>query len=105
MHVLDLVQRLHPTPAVGGVPDPGRRAGSSPSHEPAERGWYASPIGSFDAEGDGDFAVALRSGAVVGDRAYLYAGGGIVRDSNPVNEYAETRLKLAPLCAALHVTQ
>jgi isochorismate synthase len=104
IHVLDLVGRLHPTPAVGGVP--AREAVRYiTQHEPAERGWYASPIGSFDAEGDGDFAVALRSGAFVGDRAYLYAGGGIVRDSNPVNEYAETRLKLAPLCAALHVTQ
>jgi menaquinone-specific isochorismate synthase len=75
------------------------------SHEPMERGWYASPIGWFDTAGDGEFAVALRSGAFVASRAYLYAGGGIVRDSNPASEYAETRLKLETLCAALHVAQ
>ncbi|HEX4338144.1 MAG TPA: isochorismate synthase [Polyangiaceae bacterium] len=104
VHVLDLVQRLHPTPAVGGVPGPDAVRFIT-EHEPAERGWYASPIGWFDADGDGEFAVGLRSGALVGDRAYLYAGGGIVKDSDPASEYAETRLKLATLSAALHVAQ
>jgi isochorismate synthase EntC len=74
-------------------------------HELAERGWYASPIGWFDAGGDGEFAVGLRSGAFVGNRAYLYAGGGIVQGSDPASEYAETRLKLATLCSALHVAE
>ena len=104
VHVLELVQRLHPTPAVGGVP----RADAVrfiAEHEPSERGWYASPIGWFDAAGDGEFAVGLRSGAIVGEKAYLYAGGGIVKDSDPASEYAETRLKLATLSAALHVAQ
>jgi menaquinone-specific isochorismate synthase len=104
LHVLDLVERLHPTPAVGGVPT--RDAVQFiATHETMERGWYASPIGWFDVEGDGEFAVALRSGAFMGNRAYLYAGGGIVRDSNPASEYAETQLKLQTLCAALHVAQ
>jgi isochorismate synthase len=104
VHVLDLVDRLHPTPAVGGVPT--REAVRFiASHEPVERGWYASPVGWFDANGDGEFAVALRSGAFVGANAFLYAGGGIVRDSDPASEYAETRLKMATLCAALHVDQ
>ena len=49
--------------------------------------------------------MGLRSGALVGDKAYLYAGGGIVKDSDPASEYAETRLKLATLSAALHVAQ
>lgn len=103
-HVLDLVSRLHPTPAVGGLP--GLRAQQFiADHEPVPRGWYASPIGWFDAEGDGEFAVGLRSGAFVGDRAYLYAGNGIVKDSNPASEYAETKLKLASLSAALHVAR
>ena len=104
VHILSLVERLHPTPAVGGVPTRDAVRFIT-SHEPAERGWYASPIGWFDAEGDGEFAVGLRSGAFVGNRAYLYAGGGIVRDSDPASEYAETRLKLQTLCAALHVAQ
>src|SRR5262249_7864613 len=101
---LNLVERLHPTPAVGGVPTREAVRFIS-SHEPVERGWYASPIGWFDASGDGEFAVALRSGAFVGNRAYLFAGGGIVRDSNPDSEYAATRLKLQTLYAALHVAQ
>jgi menaquinone-specific isochorismate synthase len=104
VHVLDLVATLHPTPAVGGVPA-GEAVRFITDHEPAERGWYASPVGWFDAHGDGEFVVALRSGAFVGNRAYLYAGGGIVRDSDPASEYAETRLKLAALCAALRVAQ
>jgi isochorismate synthase len=103
-HVLDLVSRLHPTPAVGGLPSQTAQQFIA-EHEPVPRGWYASPIGWFDAEGDGEFAVGLRSGAFVGDRAYLYAGNGIVKDSNPVSEYAETKLKLAALSAALHVAR
>jgi isochorismate synthase len=103
-HVLELVQRLHPTPAVGGVPAAGAVRFIT-ENEPVPRGWYASPLGWFDADGDGEFAVALRSGALVGQRAYLYAGGGIVKDSDPASEYAETRLKLATLSAALHVAQ
>jgi menaquinone-specific isochorismate synthase len=102
VHVLDLVLRLHPTPAVGGVPAKDAMR-FIVEHERAERGWYASPVGAFDATGDGEFAVALRSGAFIGRRAYLFAGGGIVRDSDPGSEYEETRLKLAALCTALHV--
>ena len=104
VHVLDLALRLHPTPAVGGVPAQ-EAMRFIVEHEPAERGWYASPVGWFDAEGDGELAVALRSGAFVADKAYLYAGGGIVEDSDPASEYEETRLKLAALCTALHVAR
>lgn len=104
VHVLELVERLHPTPAVGGVPSAAAQRFIT-EHEPAERGWYASPIGWFDAAGDGEFFVGLRSGAFVGPRAYLYAGCGIVRDSSADGEYAETRLKLRTLCAALHVSE
>jgi isochorismate synthase len=98
LHVLDLALRLHPTPAVGGVPAK-EALGFIVQHEPS------SPVGWFDGSGDGEFVVALRSGAFVGDRAYLYAGGGIVRDSDPASEYEETRLKLAALCTALRVLQ
>ncbi|HVU05801.1 MAG TPA: isochorismate synthase [Polyangiaceae bacterium] len=104
IHVLDLALRLHPTPAVGGVPAK-ESLRFIVEHEPVPRGWYASPVGWFDDNGDGEFFVALRSGAFVGDRAYLYAGGGIVRDSDPESEYEETRLKLAALCTALRVAQ
>ena len=61
--------------------------------EPAPRGWYAAPVGWFDDSGQGEFAVAIRSGLLCGSQAYLYAGAGIVRGSDPDAEFAETRLK------------
>lgn len=101
-HVLELVETLHPTPAVGGVPTPEAQRWIA-EHEAEPRGWYAGPVGLFDADGDGQFAVALRSGLFEGARAYLYAGAGIVGDSDPASEYAETRLKLESLLSVLGV--
>lgn len=100
LHVLDLVARLHPTPAVGGVPT-AAALGWIRERERAERGWYAGPIGWFDGVGDGDFQVALRSGWVRGNSATLYAGAGIVRGSEAASEYAETELKLRALLRSL----
>jgi isochorismate synthase len=102
-HVLELVGKLHPTPAVGGVPTHAA-IDFITRHEPDERGWYAGPVGWFDAAGDGRFVVALRSGVVTGKQAELYAGAGIVRDSNAPSEFAETRWKLAALLGALGVS-
>jgi len=99
-HVLDLVARLHPTPAVGGVPRD-RALAWIAENERDPRGWYAGPVGWFDAAGDGVFAVALRSAVVLGATAHLYAGGGIVADSDAVSELAETQLKLGALLDAL----
>ena len=99
-HVLELIERLHPTPAVGGVPTPEAVAWIA-SHEPFDRGWYAGAVGWFDAAGDGDFNVALRSGLLAGRHARLYAGAGIVGASVPDDEYEETNLKLVALLAAL----
>jgi isochorismate synthase len=101
-HVLDLVALLHPTPAVGGTP---RQAALQwiAHEENFERGWYAGPVGWFQANGDGQFEVALRSGVLSGNRAQLYAGVGIVAGSEATTEYAETQLKLRSLWAALRV--
>ena len=99
-HVLELVEELHPTPAVGGVPTETAMRWIS-EHELASRGWYAAPVGWFDAEGDGDFAVALRSCVLRGREAFLFAGAGIVRDSDPELEYTETELKKQALLTAL----
>jgi menaquinone-specific isochorismate synthase len=98
-HVLDVVAALHPTPAVGGVP---RRAALDwiAEREVHPRGWYAAPIGWFDARGDGAFRVALRSALIDGRRAHLYAGAGIVEASEPLAEYRETELKLRTVLAA-----
>ena len=98
-HVLELVERLHPTPAVGGVPTAAALDWIR-NHEPDQRGWYAGPFGWFDPSGDGEFVVALRSGVLDAHRLYLYAGNGIVRASRAEAEWAETRLKLAALLAA-----
>ena len=69
------------------------------AHEPA-RGWYASPVGWFDLDGDGELAVAIRCGVFAGSRAQLWAGGGIVAGSDPERELAETEVKLRALIGA-----
>ncbi|PSQ38069.1 isochorismate synthase [Halobacteriales archaeon SW_5_70_135] len=91
-HVLDLVESLHPTPAVGGLPAD-LAAGVVRETEPFERGWYAGPVGWFDAAGDGEFAVAIRSGVAADRRVTLFAGNGIVADSDPGDEWDEVNLK------------
>lgn len=100
-HVLELVARLHPTPAVGGVPH--ALAAEWIRTREAARGWYASPVGWFDLDGNGELAVAIRSGVFAGNRGQLWAGGGIVAGSDPDRELAETELKLRALLGALGV--
>jgi len=95
-HVLDIVAALHPTPAVGGLP-PDVAADTIREVETFERGWYAAPVGWFDAAGDGEFLVGIRSGVAGGQQATLFAGNGIVRDSNPQEEWDEIQLKYRPL--------
>ncbi|WP_435116345.1 isochorismate synthase [Halolamina sp. C58] len=99
-HVLDLVEALHPTPAVGGLP-PATAERVIRETETFERGWYAAPVGWFDADGDGEFAVGIRSAVAGGRRATLFAGNGIVADSDPEAEWDEVGLKLEPILAAL----
>jgi isochorismate synthase EntC len=102
-HVLELAARLHPTPAVGGTP---REVASDwiRSREPVARGWYAAPVGWFDLDGNGELAVAIRSGVLAGNRAHLWAGAGIVAGSDPERELAETELKFRAMLGALGVT-
>ncbi|MGE3498510.1 MAG: isochorismate synthase MenF [Candidatus Binatia bacterium] len=99
-HILEVVAELHPTPAVAGHPRAAALAALA-EHEDLERGWYAGPVGWFDASGDGEFAVAIRSALVRDREALLFAGSGIVAGSDAEAELAETRLKLQPLLAAL----
>lgn len=95
-HVLSLVEALHPTPAVGGLP-PDEALRTIRDTEPFERGWYAAPVGWFDAAGNGSFAVAIRSAVARDDLATLYAGVGIVADSDPDREWDEVQLKYRPI--------
>ena len=100
-HILALVQALHPTPAVGGVPTH-KAIQWIVEHEALSRGWYSAPVGWTDAAGDGEFVVALRSGLLHGGKAWVYAGAGIMADSDPDAEYMETELKMQALLGALH---
>jgi menaquinone-specific isochorismate synthase len=95
-HVLELVEALHPTPAVGGLPRD-RALQVIAETETFERGWYAAPVGWFDAAGDGEFAVGIRSGVAADRSATLYAGNGIVADSDPSAEWDEIQPKYRPI--------
>jgi isochorismate synthase len=98
--VLDLVERLHPTPAVGGFPTQ-RALEIIRAWEHLDRGWYAGPLGWVNRHGEGEFVVGIRSALVRGSDATLFAGCGIVADSDPTAEYTESGWKLRPMLAAL----
>ena len=98
-NILDLVEVLHPTPAVGGVPNQ-QALGLIRSLE-GDRGWYAGPVGWLDHHGEGQFSVAIRSALIQGNQATLFAGSGIVAGSDPDLEKQETELKFQPLLSAL----
>jgi len=98
--VLDLLRLLHPTPAVCGLPRDGAMRFLA-EEEPFERGWYAGPVGWFDAEGNGVFAPALRTGVSTGSGWRLFAGAGIVEGSVPALEWEETAIKFEPMLEAL----
>jgi menaquinone-specific isochorismate synthase len=97
---LSLAGRLHPTPAVGGLPRSEALAAIA-DLEGFDRGLYAGPVGWVDANGDGEWAVALRGAQLDGPRARLIAGAGIVAGSDPDAEWAETEAKLRPMLAAV----
>lgn len=100
VHVLDLVARLHPTPAVGGTPqEPALEA--MKRIEAFPRGLYAGPQGWVDHRGGGEFLVGIRSALIDGRTATAYAGAGIVAGSEPEKEFLETELKFKALLEAL----
>ena len=98
--VTDVLSTLHPTAAVAGTPR-AEALGLIREIEPRSRGRYAGPVGWFRPTGEGEFAIALRCGVIEGDRAILYAGGGIVKGSDPDEELEETEMKLVPMLSAL----
>ncbi len=100
--LLSLAGLLHPTPAVGGAPRE-LALGLLDEHEGFDRGWYAGPIGWLGADGDGELCVALRCGIVDRTRATLFAGCGIVADSDAEQEWEESRIKLRAVVSALGI--
>jgi isochorismate synthase len=98
-HLLDA---LHPTPAIGGFPAK-EAVKWLAANEPLERGWFGGVVGWCDAAGNAEFAVSIRCGVLMPKRAFIYAGAGIVRDSDHASEYTETGAKMFPLVRALGV--
>ncbi|MFB6247093.1 MAG: isochorismate synthase MenF [Salinibacter sp.] len=95
----DLLEALHPTPAVGGVPADAALAAIR-EQEPFDRGWYAGPVG-WIAPDAADFAVAIRSGLLESSTLSLFSGAGIVEGSVPVREWAEIEQKIGDFAAVL----
>ena len=69
--------------------------------EVLDRGFYGGPLGWLDYQGNGEFAVAIRSGLIQGDEASIFAGCGVVEDSVAELEYQETNIKFKPMLSAL----
>jgi menaquinone-specific isochorismate synthase len=99
-NAFDVLSQLHPTPAVGGYPWQ-KAASYIKELEYFERGRYAGPVGWINSSGNMEFAVAIRSALCTQNHAHLFAGCGIVKDSDPSAEWEETNLKLKPLLSAL----
>lgn len=100
---LDLVPLIHPTPAVCGVPT-GAAQAYLEAAEPFDRGWFGGAVGWADGYGDGEWAVTIRCAELRGTHARLFAGAGLVADSDPTGERQETAAKFGTVLAALGFT-
>ncbi len=100
---LDLAEALHPSAAVGGTPSDVATAVIT-EIEGMDRGRYAGPVGWMDASGDGEWGLALRSAEISGATVRLFAGCGIVADSDPEAELAEAQAKFVPVRDSLSGT-
>lgn len=98
--MLDVLRALHPTPALGGWPQAEAMTVIRLKEE-MDRGFYGAPIGWIDSLDRGEFAVAIRSALAIDTNAILYAGCGIVADSVPTEELAETAIKFQPMLRVL----
>ena len=97
---LELAEALHPSAAVGGTPT-ATAVALITEIEGMDRGRYAGPVGWMDASGDGEWGIALRSAEIGGSTVRLFAGCGIVADSDPAAELAEAQAKFVPVRDAL----
>ncbi len=98
--IFTVLSDLHPSPALGGFPQQ-EAMRKIREEEHLDRGWYGGPIGWVNADGSGEFIVAIRCGLVRQKEAFLFAGCGIVENSDPVSEYEETQIKFQPMLSAL----
>ncbi len=100
LNPLDIVEKLHPTPAVAGVPTE-IACEKIRDYERFDRGFYAAPLGWLDLQGNAEFMVGIRSAMINQKQARLYAGAGIVAGSQPEKELAEVQFKLQAMLKAL----
>lgn len=98
----EVLQVLHPTPAVGGVPTP-EAVKAIREQEPFDRGWYAGPVGWIGSDA-AEFAVGLRAGLAWKDRVALFSGAGIVEGSEPSREWEEIEQKIGDFAAIMGMT-
>jgi len=98
--LFEVARRLHPTPAVGGVPT-ATACAIIKEAEPTPRGWYTGGIGQVSASGQGELWVALRSALLSGDCGLLFVGAGIVPASNAAREWQETHAKAQAMLMTL----
>lgn len=98
--IFNLIEVLHPTPALGGVPTE-EALRFIRDEEQFDRGWYGAPIGWLDYKGNSEFAVAIRSGLMQANEVSLFAGCGVMADSDPEMEYKETAVKFLPMLTIL----
>lgn len=99
-HILSIANAFHPTPAISGIPS-NKAQDTIRLLEPFNRGWYGGPFGWFDHDGNGEFVVSIRSAVAHKNEVMLYAGAGIVSDSNPQEEWDEVQLKFQPILNSL----
>ncbi|MCX6151718.1 MAG: isochorismate synthase [Ignavibacteriales bacterium] len=95
-NIFNILEILHPTPAVCGVPQSSAMQVIK-EMEDYSRGLYSGVVGWFNLQGEGEFTVAIRSALAKGKKIYAFAGSGIVEGSEPQSEYKETELKLKPI--------
>ena len=100
LSAVELAALLHPTPAVGGEPLATSPSGLIDELEGIDRGWYAGPVGWMDAAEDGEFCVGLRSALLRDRTAHLFAGAGIVADSDPRGRARRDRAQARGAAAA-----
>lgn len=100
VHTMSVIHAMHPTPAVGGSPN-GKAVKYIKQFEAFDRGWYAAPVGWMNLSDEAEFHVAIRSALVQNNEAYLFAGCGIVAESDAELEWKEANLKLIPMLTAL----
>lgn len=102
--MFDLIKQIHPTPAMCGTPTV-----SAQHHiaalEPHQRGFFSGLVGWCDSEGNGEWAIAIRCAEVSGNKVTLFAGAGVVPDSNPESEWLETSAKMRTMLNAFGIKE